>query len=539
MAGSTKQGGGNGNADDTLLGHRISNRFEVLELIARGGMGRVYKAKQQPLGRICVLKILDDSHEGSGPDFHKRFFREAATAAKLTHANTVTIFDYGHDQDAGVFFIAMEYIDGKTLREVLREVGLLPEERVVRILVQMCRSLREAHNLGIVHRDIKPSNVLLYDKGDERDIVKVLDFGLVKNVEDMDSEDITKQGLFMGSPKYMAPEQILNDPVSQRTDIYSLGVVALEMLTGKCPFRREGSVKTLMAHLNEPTPTIAEVNPHVRVSPALEELVMGCLHKDPKDRYHSVQKVLAVLAKAGGASLTDTITGAPRLAEALDLFDSGRPPTAVISQPPSTSGDADSSTPEPMARPQGLSKKPKQRSNVPLIAVGVAAGVAVAAAIAFTRTGGDEVQQATAPSATPTPVVTQTATPAATPAPSPEVKPTATAAASQEEGDKPAERKVKVDSVPAGARVEEGGEMLCEATPCEVIWKGEAAKAERHSLKLEKTGYLPGKAEVGSGDVKVEVKLSLRPTTPSQGPGPQSTPTKTSPVLDGYKGSPY
>src|SRR4051812_45560969 len=167
---------------DPLIGRVISGRFKIVSVIARGGMGKVYRAEQAPLGRICALKVLSPKYDGDrDPEFHKRFFLEAATAAKLTHANTVTIFDYGQEGD-DLYYIAMEYIEGRTLHRVLREEGAMNEARVAHIASQVCRSLREAHALGVVHRDLKPGNILVSDRSDERDLVKVLDFGLVKDV---------------------------------------------------------------------------------------------------------------------------------------------------------------------------------------------------------------------------------------------------------------------------------------------------------------------------------------------------------------------
>ena len=296
---------------DPLIGRLISGRFRVLALVARGGMGKVYKAEQAPLGRICALKVLNPSYDGdSDPEFHKRFFLEASTAAKLTHPNTVTIFDYGKDED--VYFIAMEYIEGKTLYRVLRESGPLPEPRAAHVARQVCRSLREAHRMGVVHRDLKPANVLLVDHGDEKDTVKVLDFGLVKDVSGKKDEDLTQQGLFMGSPKYMSPEQITGTAVSAATDIYSLGVILYEMLSGKVPFDRGKSVATLMAHVNEPVPPMHSHHPSLAVSAAMEAIVMRCLAKHPDDRFGSMNDVLEALKRVSGAEwLTDTNEGLP------------------------------------------------------------------------------------------------------------------------------------------------------------------------------------------------------------------------------------
>src|SRR5262245_13946891 len=300
------------NEPDPLIGRIINGRFKIVSVIARGGMGKVYKAEQTPLGRICALKVLSPKYEGDrDPEFHKRFFLEAATAAKLTHPNTVTIFDYGQSDD-DIYYIAMEYIEGRTLHRVLRDEGPMPESRVAHIAAQICRSLREAHSLGVVHRDLKPGNILVSDRGDERDNVKVLDFGLVKDVSG-EAEDLTQAGLFMGSPKYMAPEQILGGEITPCTDVYSLGVMMYEMLSGKVPFDRGASVGTLMAHVNEVPPPLRSVNPKLQASPTMENIVTRCLEKEPGKRFNSMKDLLNALKRVGNedGALTDTHESMP------------------------------------------------------------------------------------------------------------------------------------------------------------------------------------------------------------------------------------
>src|SRR6185295_1924072 len=147
-------------APDPLIGRVIADRFRIVSLIARGGMGKVYRAEQAPLGRACALKILNPNYNGDAdPEFHRRFFREASTASKITHPNSVTIFDYGVDDE--IYYMAMEYLEGQTLHHALREHKTLPEDRAGRIAQQICRALREAHAIGVIHRDLKPANIFL------------------------------------------------------------------------------------------------------------------------------------------------------------------------------------------------------------------------------------------------------------------------------------------------------------------------------------------------------------------------------------------
>ena len=293
----------NAQGPDPLIGRVINDRYRVLATIARGGMGKVYRAEQQPLGRAVALKVLSPNYTGDNdPEFHKRFFLEASTASKLSHPNTVTIFDYGKTEDE-IYYIAMELLEGRTLHRALREEGPFTAERTMHIGRQICRSLREAHNLGVVHRDLKPANVYLLDHGDEADVVKVLDFGLVKNLLDK-GEELTQAGLFMGSPKYMSPEQIRGDECDGRVDIYALGVIMYEMLTGKVPFDRQNSVNILMAHIHEEVPPTSAVNPQVRVPPALENLVRKCMAKSADARYPSMEALLSALKQVSGMATT-------------------------------------------------------------------------------------------------------------------------------------------------------------------------------------------------------------------------------------------
>ncbi|WP_438033523.1 protein kinase domain-containing protein [Sorangium sp. So ce204] len=294
-------GAARSSGQDPLIGATIADRYRIISLIARGGMGRVYRAEQLALGRICALKLLlPDERLEQDPEFFRRFSREAATAARLTHPNSVTVFDYGRDGPRGIYFIAMEYIAGRTLHRVLHDEGALPEARAGRIARQICRALAEAHGLGLVHRDLKPGNVLLVDQEDEKDFVKVLDFGLVKDVSGRQLDELTQRGVFIGSPKYTAPEQAMGHELSPRADIYALGVLLYEMLCGRAPFDRKVASATLMAHVSEPPPPLADHAQGALVSPAMTAIVMRCLEKSPDRRFQSMRECLTALKSAAG-----------------------------------------------------------------------------------------------------------------------------------------------------------------------------------------------------------------------------------------------
>ena len=282
---------------DPLIGRVISGRFRVIELLARGGMGRVYRAEQVPLGRQVALKVLDRPPSAeSDREFETRFLNEASTAAKLQHSNTVTVFDYGRSED-GICFIAMELVEGISLRDAIRVGAPFTSQRTVHIALQIARSLREAHKLEVIHRDLKPANVLLARHDDDEDFVKVLDFGLVKHVDNSDRENLTREGLFLGSPKYMAPEHILGERVDARADVYSLGVCMYEMLSGHPPYGHDNTVKILMAHMHEPVPVLRSAT----CPPALADLVARCLAKSPAARPASMEELIVELKRTIGS----------------------------------------------------------------------------------------------------------------------------------------------------------------------------------------------------------------------------------------------
>ena len=478
---------------DPLVGRVINDRFKITGVLARGGMGKVYRAEQAPLGRACAVKVLNPRYAGEqDPEFHKRFFLEASIASRLTHPNTVTIFDYGHTSD-DVYYMAMEYLEGQTLQQAIRAAKHFPEERASHVARQICRALREAHSLGVIHRDLKPANVFLVEHGDEPDFVKVLDFGLVKNVSENKGEDLTQTGLFMGSPKYMAPEQIRGDRVDARTDIYALGVILYEMLTGSAPFDRSTSVNTLMAHVNEEPPPMREMNPSIEVSSALSDAVMRCMSKDPDARFRSMDELLAALKRADANALTATGSGAGATGESRALTASGEHPPAsgpssiapggIVSPllPFSESG-APVVAPTPRARPRGL----LATSMIAVVAaVGLVAWFVTHASIEgrLATASGSPVPTNAPPSNDPVspPLLTSARAPEASampPAPSVLTSPP------------PAVVKLRIRTEPEGATVKDDGVEVCNTTPCDHVYQGEDADpAKPHKLSFTKVGY--------------------------------------------------
>jgi hypothetical protein len=254
------------------------------------------------LRRPCAIKLL--SHGTSTATAMERFEREVQITARLTHPNTVAIYDYGHTPD-GVFYYAMEYLEGITLEDLVDDHGPQSAPRVVHILVQACGALEEAHLSGLVHRDIKPANIMLTERGRVPDVVKVLDFGLVKETETT-SPEVTSANAILGTPHYMAPEQIRGEEVDQRSDIYSIGAMMYRALTGYHPFSGE-PLTVLSKHLTELPVPPHERAPGIGISAGMSRLVMRALAKDPAERFQRVEDLQSLLVEesraAGGASV--------------------------------------------------------------------------------------------------------------------------------------------------------------------------------------------------------------------------------------------
>jgi serine/threonine-protein kinase len=269
--------------------------YRLRKRIGAGGMGEVYLAEHALLRRPCALKMIRREHTGDAR-LLARFEREVQAMATLAHPNTVRIYDYGLADD-GTFYYAMEYLPSLSLDELVRRYGPLPPERVVFLLRQVCSALREAHGVGLVHRDIKPGNILTCASGGLHDMVKLLDFGLVRlqAANALPGHRLTELGVSAGTPAFMSPEQASGAAdVDARTDIYSLGTVAYFLLTGRPPFVEATSVQTMAAHLTTAVTPPGMLQPGVPAD--LEEIVLRCLEKDPAQRFRDVASVEEALS---------------------------------------------------------------------------------------------------------------------------------------------------------------------------------------------------------------------------------------------------
>ncbi|MCC6622422.1 MAG: serine/threonine protein kinase [Deltaproteobacteria bacterium] len=292
-----------GGAEDTLVGALVADRFQVERLIGEGGIGRVYLATQVPLGRKAALKVLHP-HLSARKDVVERFVREARAASRLNHPGSVTVYDFGEWQ--GQLYIGMEYLEGPTLSEVIGREMPMSTERIVDLVGQLCDVLEAAHRMHLLHRDLKPENVLLVRHPDGHEMVKVVDFGLAFVVGDAREARLTRDDTVSGTPCFMAPEQVLNRPLDGRSDIYALGCVMYEMLTGAPPFDAPTSIEVLTMQLyDEPTPPSQRVS-H-QINRALEQIVLWALQKSPANRPQRCAELKAALAR-----VASTPTGSAR-----------------------------------------------------------------------------------------------------------------------------------------------------------------------------------------------------------------------------------
>src|SRR4051812_49331888 len=282
----------------TVIGTLISDRFRLEEKIGAGGMSTVYRAFDPTLERWVAIKLMHRDIS-TDPDQLERFRREARAVASLNHPNIVTVIDAGEDD--GAPYIVFEYVPGETLKERIRSIGRLPVPEAVAYAIEIGRALSCAHSNKLVHRDVKPQNVLIDPDGR----AKVTDFGIARSLE---SKGLTATGRVLGTTDYVSPEQAMGEDVDERSDVYSLGVVLYEMLTGEVPFQAETQVGVAMKHVNEPMPDVQAKRPEVSASVAA--VVDRATTKDPRDRYGTVAEMVRDLeqtleveaARRGGTS---------------------------------------------------------------------------------------------------------------------------------------------------------------------------------------------------------------------------------------------
>ena len=282
-----------------LVGQVVADRYHVVKKLGEGGMGQVYLAEHVKMGRRSAIKVMNPSmvHD---PDAVARFNREAANASRITHPNVCAIYDFGETPD-GLIYLAMEFIEGEPLTDVLERVGALPLPRATAIFLQTADALQAAHDLGIVHRDLKPDNIMLTERKGGGDTVKVVDFGIAKAVGgDTAGQKVTKTGLVLGTPEFMSPEQLSGDQLDGRSDLYSLALVFYRMLTGELPFQATSVQETMIKRLTDEPAKLAAARPDLSFPAGLQPVLDTALARTPTERYQTVAKFAADVAAVTG-----------------------------------------------------------------------------------------------------------------------------------------------------------------------------------------------------------------------------------------------
>jgi len=273
-------------ASTDLIGAVIAERYHVLARLGAGGMGRIYLAEHVKMGRRCAIKVLHPSMAADA-DAIARFNREAANASRIDHPNVAAIYDFGETQD-GLLYLAMQFIEGQTLGDLVKTTGVLSPWRVADIIRQAAEGLHAAHTMGIVHRDLKPDNIMVSTGPDGVDVVKVVDFGIAKGTGEA-ARGVTKTGIVMGTLEYMSPEQLAGEEVDGRTDLYSLALVAFSLLTGQFPFATASTRTSVVMRLTERPRSLAQVRPDVAWPNELEEVLRRALDREPSHRHASTR----------------------------------------------------------------------------------------------------------------------------------------------------------------------------------------------------------------------------------------------------------
>jgi len=284
-----------------LVGQIVAERYHIQKKLGEGGMGQVYLAEHVKMGRRCAIKIMAQSMMNDA-DAISRFNREAANASRISHPHVCAVYDFGETRE-GLIYLAMEYIEGKSLSGLLDEGGAMPLPRATGIITQCADALQAAHDLGIVHRDLKPDNIMVMTARG-RDIVKVVDFGIAKATDAKASgQKVTKTGLVVGTPEYMSPEQLSGDPCDGRSDLYSLALVFYRMITDKLPFEADTAQETMIKRLTDEPLPLAQARPDLRFPVLLQTVLNRALTRSPADRYATAVEFGRDLATAT-ASMT-------------------------------------------------------------------------------------------------------------------------------------------------------------------------------------------------------------------------------------------
>ena len=398
-----------------LVGSIIAERYHILKKLGEGGMGQVYLAEHVKMGRKSAVKVMNPGMV-QNVDAVSRFNREAQNASRINHPNVAGIYDFGETPD-GLVYLAMEFVEGQPLTEIIRQHGALPPMRASEITRQTAEGLSVAHDMGIVHRDLKPDNIMVAKGRNGADLVKVVDFGIAKAAAS-DEQKVTKTGMVVGTPEYMSPEQLSGDPLDSRSDIYALGLVTFNMLTGKLPFPGETMQETMIMRLTDDPHPLSKMKPDVAWPSDLQTVMDKALARDANKRYRNASEYATELVQAIDRMPATSITTMGT--QIVGRVSHGSMATVVADVPKTRVASPDEVTP-PAARPAASPAQTPTKSKTGMYA-GIGGVLVVAAGLgAFMfMQGGDKPTSTSANSpieaaADTTKPVTSSGTPAAPP----------------------------------------------------------------------------------------------------------------------------
>jgi len=395
-------------ASADLVGQVVANNYHILKKLGEGGMGAVYLGEHVKMGRKSAIKVMA-SAMAQDPDAISRFNREATNASRISHPNVCQIYDFGETTD-GLIYLAMEFIEGQSLKDLIEKDGALPAPRAASILRQSADALQAAHDLGIVHRDIKPDNIMVVQGRDGADIVKVVDFGIARAVGgDESGQKVTKTGLVVGTPEYMSPEQLSGDKLDGRSDIYSLALVLYRMLTGTLPFEADSAQEVMIKRLTDDPMPLEQARTDIAFPPKLQLVMNVALARTPAERYQNAAEF--------GRDTMDAVSGMAPPSTRVDVA-GHQGATHVMSRDELTQATKHQDAKKAPAKraPSAAAAAPSAApaKKLPLVPIGLGGvGVAVIATVAVLMTkGGDRNGATPTDSVTPIAQVPATATPA-------------------------------------------------------------------------------------------------------------------------------
>ncbi len=368
-----------------LTGRLIDGRYQILELIGEGGMGAVYRAMHTLMNKELAVKVLLPEYTAM-EGLAKRFQQEAQSSSRLDHPGIIQVFDFGQTDDK-LLYLVMAYLRGRSLSEVMLDESPLPQARAAALAGQICDALAHAHAHSVVHRDLKPDNVMIVRREDGTEQVKLLDFGIAKITQGEGAANgLTEVGAVFGTPEYLSPEQAAGDPTDHRTDLYSLGVILYEMLSGRKLFSADTNVKYLYAHMHDAPKPLTTVVPHVGLSPALDQVVLRMLAKDPNERYQSAEELSQAFKR---------VVSQPALAAhpGVAAVDSGaQPPVPANTVPPASTIPPANTVPPVQYTLPPLTEEAENKRKMVVWGLGAAVGalLLLVVALSIVLSGDDE-----------------------------------------------------------------------------------------------------------------------------------------------------